>query len=166
MSRSRSRVRYPPMPPGWAPLSTPTRRRRGRLAATAPREILIFGALSVLLARSHLFTGPPILLAVLFARGLLGILWKCREFGGWGEIGRALAVGVAIAALAVIAIGTTPTHKAAAKPKAKAVKVEAAQADYLEQARKIWADAYAQTLGRGATKPLDQPAPKARKGDR
>jgi hypothetical protein len=142
----RQLVRQPSMPPmpGWGPISPPTRpQRQHNWAATAVREVVIFGGLSVLFARTGLVTGPPIILTVLVTRGLIGILFWCRASGGWREVARVLVAGVAIAALAVLAVGT-PTAPAKAKPKPKVVKVEAAQADQLEHARTIWGQVWEQ----------------------
>jgi hypothetical protein len=157
---------YPALP-GWGPVTTPTRPERPGQSTIWPRvarELLIFAVLAAVALKTGALAHLGGWLGLLAVQATLHLLWNHRAAGGWHEVGRALSFGLAVAALVAIVNGASSAAPKVASPPLKApTKVDAAQTDYLEQARRLWADAYAKTLGQGAADPDPNAKPE---GDR
>ena len=141
----------PPAMPGWGPITTPSAQRLGQPIWVKPvRELAILGVLAFAAAWLGLLPGLRGWLIVLLGRAVLDLLHNHRR-----ELFRPATLKFAVVgALAAVIITTVPAAPKTRAPELKSpIKVEASQTDHLEQARKIWAEAWQRALAQGGADP-------------
>jgi hypothetical protein len=126
--------------PGWGPMTAPPRQHR--VWPKVAREATIFGFLALAALVSGVLAAPRGWLAVLLGRAVIAMAGNHR---GGRDLGRTVLEWVAVGGLAfIVATATVVQSESPAKQlKAKQpVTVQASQNDYLEQARKGWANVW------------------------